>query len=81
MIDIYLSVCHRDGYDYDLYTNTCLRYYNYSLSPVTWISARNICQNAGGDLMAITTREKLDLIVETMNCKFFFLYTAIIEIP
>ena len=66
MTDIYLSVCR---HDYDLDTNTCLRYYDYSLSPLKWVMARNKFLNDGGDLFSILTRTKLDYVFNYVNCK------------
>lgn len=69
---VFFSACLNDGYDYDFYTNTCIRLVNTTQSPVTWTAARQRCKNDGGDLISITTREKVEFVFNYLNCKSFF---------
>ena len=54
--------CQAVRYDYDLETNTCLKLLE-STSGVTWREARVICQQNGGDLISILTKEKWEFVI------------------
>ena len=60
--------CSVNGYDYDAETNTCLKY-STNATGITWENARVRCQQDGGDLISITTKEKLEFVVNYLNCK------------
>jgi len=54
-------------YDYDANTNSCLKVYSLSLS---WNAARTRCQDDGGDLVTMTTRNKWDYVSMRINCEY-----------
>ena len=59
--------CQAVGYDYDLETNTCLKLLESTIG-VTWKEARIICQQDGGDLISILTKEKWEFVVNYIRC-------------
>jgi hypothetical protein len=60
--------CSINGYVYEAETNTCLKYFKIATA-ITWANARLRCQQDGGDLISITTKEKWDFVVNYLNCK------------
>jgi hypothetical protein len=59
--------CQAVIYDYDLETNTCLKLLE-STSGVTWREARVICEEDGGDLISILTKEKWEFVINYIRC-------------
>ena len=59
--------CQAVGYDYDLETNTCLKYM-YKTAGFTWKEARARCQQDGGDLISILTKDKWDFVTNYLRC-------------
>ena len=59
--------CQAVRYDYDLETNTCLKLLE-STSGVTWMEARVICQEDGGELISIITKEKWEFVINYLRC-------------
>jgi hypothetical protein len=59
--------CQAVRYDYDFETNTCLKYM-YKTAGITWKQARARCQQDGGDLISILTKDKWDFVTNYLRC-------------
>lgn len=55
---------------YDHITNSCIKI-GESTDSLTWEDSREECQKDGGDLISITSYEKMDFIMNNIKCKNF----------
>ncbi|CAC5400450.1 MRC [Mytilus coruscus] len=60
--------CSNKGYYYDPNFNTCLKLFVDQISGKTWKEARTHCQENGGDLISITSKEKWDFVLNFTSC-------------
>ncbi|VDI07274.1 Hypothetical predicted protein [Mytilus galloprovincialis] len=54
--------CKHDGYIYHTKANACLRL--IESTGITWMNARTVCLENGGDLASIKTVEKMDYMLD-----------------
>lgn len=62
---MFFSACV-NNYSYDIDTKVCFK---VVLEKTTWKNARQHCQEDGGDLISIQSKEKWDLIIHNIKCK------------